>query len=106
MGRIGAFLFGFVVGCAALYFSEHFHLIHAHDGWHTIRKTTPRFSEVYVDIRKYGPNEWLEHPGLYTALAKAEKTELIPQSMGNTALQPFRDKIDNVMNSIELPTSP
>jgi len=105
MGRIGAFLLGFVMGGLTLFFSMHYHFVHAQDGWHTIRKTTTRFSETIVDIRQFGPNEWLDHPGLAAAIIQAEKTELLGPSVGNTILQPFRETINGVRAAIELPTS-
>ena len=106
MGRIGAFLLGFVVGGLTLFFSMHYHLVHAHDGWHAIPKTTARFSETVVDIRQFGHSDWLDHPGLAAAIIQAEKTELLGQSVSNAVLQPIQRTIDNVRESLDLPSAP
>ncbi len=103
MGRIGAFIVGFMLGCLTLFFSMHYHFVHAQDGWHPIRKTIPRLSDTFVDIRSFGHSQWLEHPGLAAAITEAKKTELISQSIGNTALQPVQNTIDNVMGNLQLP---
>lgn len=104
MGRIGAFFLGFVVGALSLYFSMQFHFVHAHDGWHPIPKTNARLSGTVVDIRRFGPNDWLEHPGLAAAITRAEKTEWMLQSAGNAVLEPLQDTIDNAMERVELPS--
>lgn len=104
MGRIGAFFLGFVVGALSLYFSMQYHFVHAHDGWHPIRKMNARLSGTVVDIRQFGPNDWLEHPGLAAAITRAEKTELMVRAAGHAVLEPFQESFDNAMETMELPS--
>ena len=105
MGRIGAFLLGFVVGALSLYFSMQYHFVHAHDGWHPIRKTNASLSGTVVDIRQFGPNDWVEHLELATAITRAEKTELMVRAAGNAVLEPFQETFDNAVETMELPSS-
>lgn len=103
MGRISAFILGFILGCLTLFFSMHYHFVHAHDGWHPIRKTTARLSDTVVDIRSFSFDDWVERPGLAPAIVQAGKSELIPQSVGNQALAPIQQSFDNVMENLQLP---
>lgn len=97
MGRLGIFFCGVLIGGSSVFLSLHYHVVRAHDGWHPIRKVNPRFTETYVDIREFGIAEWQQHPGLFAAIVKADKRELL----GNAALQPLRDAFDNAMDSID-----
>jgi hypothetical protein len=105
MGRIAAFLLGFVVGGLTLYSSMQYHFVHAQDGWHPIRKTTARLSETIVDIRQFGPRDWVEHPGLAAAISQTENTELMRQLLGDAVRQPFQESVDSIREAIELPAS-
>ena len=104
MGRIGAFLLGLVVGAVSLYFSMQYHFVHAHDGWHPIPKTNARLSDTIVDIRKFGPNDWIDHPGLALAITNAKKTDLMLHSAGNAVVAPLQSTIDSAMEKLELPS--
>jgi hypothetical protein len=77
MGRVGTFVLGFLFGGAAVWWSLHYHVVRANDGLHPIPKVTSTFSELYVDIRSFGLEEWNQHRELAFALTKANKAHLM-----------------------------
>ena len=77
MRRWGTFLAGVAAGVVLLYTVLNFHLIRARDGLHLVPKTDAQLADTYVDIREFGPRQWLEHPDVVLALQRAERTDLI-----------------------------
>ena len=77
MRRWSTFLTGIAVGALLLYAVLNFHIIRASDGLHVVGKTGARLAGAYVDIREFGPRQWLEHPEVLLALQEAERTDLI-----------------------------
>lgn len=71
MNRLGAFVFGFLLGGAVVFGSLHYHVVRAEDGMHVIRKQTTSFSQTYVDIRNYGYSDWAENQGLAFAIQQS-----------------------------------
>lgn len=90
MGRIGTFVLGAAVGGAAVYGSLQYHVVRADDGLHFIRKTNVTFSGVYVDIREFGPQDWLEHPDLAEAVMRSGKRELVHGAAVDTVNESLR----------------
>jgi hypothetical protein len=68
---------GVVAGAALLYAILNFHLIHARDGVHMVPKVDAQLGGTYVDIREFGPREWLERPEIFMALRRANRDDLI-----------------------------
>jgi hypothetical protein len=77
MRRWSTFLAGVAAGALLLYAVLNFHIIHASDGLHLVRKTDARLSDTYVDIRNFGPRQWLEQPDVLLALQQDGRNELI-----------------------------
>lgn len=77
MKRWGTFLAGVAAGALLLYAVLHFHVVHATDGMHLVAKTKAKLAGTYVDIREFGPRQWLERPDVLLALQQAERTDLI-----------------------------
>lgn len=80
MGRIYNFLLGVVVGFGLYHAAYNYHVVQAADGFHLVAKVPPRFSEVYVDVRQFGINDWREHAQLAVALQKAGKGHVLGDS--------------------------
>lgn len=81
MARIQSFLFGMIVGAAALYGAMTFHVVRAEDGLHVVPKISSGISDAYVDIRDFDAAEWSEHKHVAVALIHADKEELLQESM-------------------------
>ncbi|REJ66853.1 MAG: hypothetical protein DWQ31_13045 [Planctomycetota bacterium] len=77
MGRIGTFLFGAAVGGLTVYGSLQYHLLRADSGFHFVEKTTVTFKDAYVDVRDFGPQDWLARPALSAAVMRSGKGDLI-----------------------------
>jgi hypothetical protein len=77
MRRWSTFLAGVAAGALLLYVVLNFHLIRARDGLHLVGKTSAQLAGTYVDIREFGPRNWLEHPEVLLALQRADRTDLI-----------------------------
>lgn len=77
MRRWTTFLAGVAAGALLLYCVLHFHVVNTSDGLHLVPKTEARLAGTYVDIREFGPRQWLEHPDVLLALQRAERTDLI-----------------------------
>lgn len=93
MGRFSSFVFGILIGGAAVFVGLKYHVVRADDGLHMIPKQQAEFREVYVDIREFGPQDWTRHPELAAAIVKAEKGELFQGAVR----QGVRDTIDGLL---------
>jgi len=92
MGRIGTFFVGAAIGGLAIYGSLQYHLVRADDGMHLVGKTEVTFKDFYVDVREFGPSDWIERPALAMAIMRSGKRELIHGSAVdavNASLQDF-----------------
>jgi hypothetical protein len=87
MSRLGTFLLGMVVGIVLYTAAAHFHVVRARDGFHLVAKQMPQLSETYVDVRQFTLADWVNHPQLAAALAKANKQYLIGDSAANSLEQ-------------------
>ena len=80
MGRIKTFILGAVVGGLAVYGSLLYHVLRAESGFHFIAKTSVSFGDIYVDVREFNTQDWLDHPDLATAVMRSGKHDLIQGS--------------------------
>ncbi len=92
MRRSSTFLIGVAVGAALLYGVLHFHLINASSGLHLVPKVESQLAGTYVDIRSFGPREWLEHPEVFIALQRADRGDLL-NSAADGALRKGLDRL-------------
>jgi hypothetical protein len=93
MRRWGTFLFGAVVGAAALFFVLNYHIIRARDGMHLVPKVDAQLAGSYVDIRDFGPREWAAHKEVLLALVDADRQDLI----GSAADDALRTGLDRLL---------
>jgi hypothetical protein len=98
MRRWSTFLAGVAAGALLLYAVLHFHVINTRDGLHLVPKTEARLAGTYVDIREFGPRQWLEHPDVLLALQKADRSDL----MGIAA----EDAVNNGLRRLLEPAQP
>lgn len=95
MGRLGTFILGFLLGGAVVWWSLHYHVVRANDGFHYVPKVTSTFSESYVDIRSFGFEEWNQHRELAFALTQADKTSL----MQGVATDAFENAVNSALGT-------
>ena len=96
MGRLQSFLVGVVIGGAAVFGALKFHVVRADDGVHFVPKAAPGFQDVYVDIRKFGAQDWDKHRGLALALVQANQSGL----MKDSATGYLRESLDQVLRAL------
>ena len=107
MSRIGGFIGGFVVGGVAVFVGLKYHVVRANDGVHLIPKLQAQFDDAYVDIRKFGYEDWNKHRSLAVAMTQADKGYL----MQETTTDQLRQSVDNVLEGLNFrgdhkPTAP
>lgn len=96
MGKVGTFIFGFLLGGVFVYTTLHYHLIRADDGMHMVPKVSSTFSETYVDIRTFGYDEWNGHRLVAEAIFKEGKPELVQGVVTN----PINNAVGGVLQSV------
>ena len=96
--RLGFFLFGFLVGGAAVMGSLRYHVDKAEDGTHLIPKMSATLSETYIDIREFRQNDWLEHPQLAAAVVRADKAYLMKEAAVGSLFQGAEDLLRRLGN--------
>jgi hypothetical protein len=95
MRRGTTFIFGMVAGGLLLYAALSYHVIRANDGIHLVPKVNSSLAATYVDIRTFGPADWIEHIEIAQALQSAGRGDL----METAALDSLRTGIDRLLDS-------
>ncbi len=79
--RLHWFMAGMLCGAAlsstVVYQTLCYHFLHTRDGFVRLPKARPTFSEAYLDIRNYGPDDWGRHNGLVAAILRADRFDLL-----------------------------
>lgn len=96
MGKLYNFLLGVVVGFGVYHAASHYHLIHAKDGYHVVEKVPARLEEVYVDVRNYNTQQWIEHPELAIAIENAGKRDILTQAA--------KDSVNELLDKVHPPS--
>ncbi|MDP6444555.1 MAG: hypothetical protein QGG36_06125 [Pirellulaceae bacterium] len=77
MHRISWFVFGFLVGMAALFTSQKYHIVQAEDGIHMVPRVASGYDDIYVDVRKFEIADWSDHQSVAMALMEDGKGEIV-----------------------------
>lgn len=93
MRRLFTFVLGMIAGAGLLMAALNFHVIRAADGVHLIPKVESTLAESYVDVRGFGPADWMQHSRVAAALLEAERTDLMESSMQDAV----REKLDDFL---------
>ena len=64
MRRIGAILFGILVGGGLVLAAFQLHVVRAAEGLVIVPKQQPALTDVYADIRDWSRDDWQQHPVL------------------------------------------
>jgi len=93
MRRFVTFVLGMIVGAGLLLAALNYHLIRAADGLHLIPKVETTLTATYVDIRNFGPADWVRQSRIAEALVKADRTDLMESSIRDSV----RETIDGIL---------
>lgn len=92
MKRLSTFIMGMITGGLLFWGALSYHVIQAPDGMHLIPKSQSTLTDTYVDIRNFGPADWLNHADVAQALQAAGRADLI-QAAAQDALRTGLDRL-------------
>lgn len=92
MKRLWTFILGMITGGLLFWGALSYHVVRANDGLHLIPKTNATLADTYVDIRHFGPTEWLQHVDVAQALQAAGRADLV-QAAAHDALKTGLDQL-------------
>ena len=90
------FLFGMISGAALLFIAMHYHIVRGQDGVYVVPKISNNLSDVYVDTRDYGLDDWESHKPLAAAIMRSNKQHLLEDS----TLGSFRQRVDGLVQGL------
>jgi len=93
MSRIGALVVGILLGAGGLYGALNYHVVHTDAGLEYVPKASSSLAETYVDVRKFGASDWLEHRDLAKALADAGKQDVIKDTTVDNLFDGVREAV-------------
>jgi hypothetical protein len=73
--------FFFCLGAAATYFAAGHHVVKTADGTLVVPRTEIAFTDIYVDITAWTPEDFRKHPKLAEALMKDGRGDLVSDSV-------------------------
>jgi hypothetical protein len=100
MNRTESFVFGLVVGIAALYATMHFTVVRARDGFHVIPKITAKLDMPYADVRAFKLEQWQRRPSLAMSILKVKKGYLLE----DRSLVGFRSAAQQMLDQFAMGT--
>jgi hypothetical protein len=91
MKGFGPFLFGAVVGGAAVFATLSYHFVRTKDGFEVIPKLSPTFAEAYVDARTFTAADWQQRKSLTAAILQARKGAIIGDAAVDQAVDAVKE---------------
>lgn len=92
MKRLTTFIMGMITGGLLFWGALSYHLVRAQDGIHVVPKVQSTLADTYVDIRQFGPAEWIQHADVAQALQAAGRMDLI-EAAAEDALKTGLDRL-------------
>lgn len=90
------FIFGMLAGAMLLYTSMHYHLVHGKEGVYLVKKISNNLSDVYVDTRSFGLEDWKSHKPLAAAIMQSDQSHLLEGS----PLAGFRESVQGLVDEL------
>lgn len=90
MNGFGPFLCGAVVGGASVFASLSYHFVQSKEGFLTIPKLSPTFTETYVDVRQFTAVDWQNRKALTAAVLRANHGAIIGEGIVDQAAEAAR----------------
>jgi hypothetical protein len=90
MNGFGPFLCGAVLGGASVFASLSYHFVQSKQGFLTIPKLSPTFTETYVDTRQFTVTDWQQRKGLTAAVLRANHGAIIGEGIVDQAAEAAR----------------
>jgi hypothetical protein len=99
MNRAGSFLLGMAVGATALMLAMNYTAVQARDGFHFVRKISPKLELPFVDIRQFRLEQWQKKQSLALAILRAKKGYLLT----DPALISFKQSSQQMLDQYSRP---
>jgi hypothetical protein len=96
MKRLSGFLLGVVVGGGLVFGAQRYHVLRTEQGFEVVPKLSANFTDCYVDIRNFSPDDWSEHKALAAAIIGAKKESIFHGS----AADAVREKMSGLLNEL------
>ena len=90
------FIFGMITGATLLYVAMHYHVVNGKQGVFLVPKISNNLTDIYVDIREFGLDDWQDHKPLAAAIMKSDQSEIL----SDEALGGFRDNIHDLVDGL------
>lgn len=90
MNGFGPFLCGAVLGGASVFASLSYHFVQSKQGFLTIPKLSPTFTETYVDVRPFTATDWQQRKALTAAVLRANQGAIIGEGIVDQAAEAAR----------------
>ena len=90
------FFFGMITGAVLLFVAMHYHVVRGKDGVYLVPKISNNLSDIYVDTREFGLDDWKSHKPLAAAIMNSDKSHLL----GDSSLHSFRDGVRELVDGL------
>lgn len=90
------FLFGMITGAVLLFVAMHYHVVRGSEGVVLVPKISNNLSDVYVDTREFGLDDWQNHKPLAAAIMQSNHSHLL----GDSSLTSFRDSMKGIVDGL------
>ena len=90
------FLFGMIAGALLVYVAMHYHFVRGSQGVYLVPKLSNNLSDVYVDTRQFGLDDWRKHKPLAAAIMQSNQ----PHLLEDTSLTSFRSTIRGLVDDL------
>lgn len=101
MGRLTTFVAGMLTGAVLLTVATNYHIVRGKRGVVLVRKLESGLSDVYVDTRDFGPNDWLERKAVAIAIMRSDKSD----AFQDTSIDGFRENVGELVDQWLAPTT-
>lgn len=93
------FLFGMLLGGAAVYGAMHYHVVRGNQGVFVVPKIQSDLSGVYTDIRHFTLQDWRAHPGLAAAIMQSNRKPLLEDVSGHPLAGTAQNLVEQIFKS-------
>jgi hypothetical protein len=87
MRRIFWLVIGVVVGGACVGGGLQYHIVRTRDGFTCVPKQKTSLADTYVDVREWGPTDWMRHPDLASSLSQNGHKDMLNEHTLETGLK-------------------
>ena len=84
---MGKFIVGLIIGGLITFVVCCYHLLYTSDGFYFVPKQKPSIADTYVDIRNFGPQDWIDNRSVLIAIIAAKKEQVLGDSVTDDLIE-------------------